>query len=226
MKTSWTLLAIVAALATAPAAYAGGSHGDDDGAAVASLTGENFLASELPQAIGSMTVEGTCNPLGTSTFTFTAEGQATGPYPGTFTESGTVVVEPLIGRAASFDASFAIDSPLGTVTGTKTLGPFAATSLGLCGTGAVPPPAGANAMRFEGTVAYTASIVTPLGRATDSGTSFVNMGDAQVRGLPDFNGFVFSENFTSTSLVPAPDECGGEDDDSQGDNDCQGEDEQ
>ncbi|HEX7255658.1 MAG TPA: hypothetical protein VF236_06990 [Gaiellaceae bacterium] len=215
-RTWIAVLAILLGLAAAPA-YA---DDDDDGGspAVATLTGENFLASEFPQSIGSLVVEGTCDLLGTSTFTFTATGQATGPYPGTFTESGTAVVGSFM--ALSFESTFEIDSPAGTVTGTKLLVDFTQTSIGLCGTAAFPM-ADASAMRLEATLSYTANIVTPTASATDSGTAFVNMGDTQVRGVPDAGGFVFSENFTSTSSdAPCEDDDDDDDDDGGDDDEC------
>jgi hypothetical protein len=230
MKRSWTCVAVAAilfGLAAAPAA----ANGDDDegnSSAVAPLTGETLLASELGTP-GTSTVSGTCNPLGTSTFTFAVTGEAFGPYPGTFTESGTITLGPFgIGpsiAATSFESTFTINSASGTVTGTKTLTPLGApTSLGLCGTAAFPT-GGANSLHFEGTLSYTASISTPTGSGTDSGESHVTLQDTQVRGLAGFNGFNFVETYTSTSSPADCDEDDQGDDDDQGDCDDQGEDE-
>jgi hypothetical protein len=213
------MVAIVATifLATASAAAAEGSS---QGTSVAPLTGESLLASEIGNP-GTSTVTGTCNPLGTSTFNFTVTGTATGPYPGTFTETGTVTIGPLV-NATSFNSTFTINSPAGNVTGTKDLTGFEATSLGLCGTAAFPT-GGADSLHFEGTVSYTATITTPTGTGTDSGESFVNLQDAQVRGVEGFNGFAFAESYTSTAT---PVGCEEEDNDHQGDcdDDDQGED--
>lgn len=226
MKRSWAYVAVAAilfGLAAGPATAGQGDEDDDNGnpTLVAPLTGENLLASELGTP-GTSTVSGTCNPFGTSTFTFTVTGVAFGPYPGTFTESGTITLGPFgIGpsfAATSFDSTFTIDSPAGTVTGTKTLTDLGApTSLGLCGTAAFPT-GGANSLHFDGTLSYTASITTPTGSGTDSGESHVTLQDTQIRGQADFNGFNFVETYASTS---APGECE-EDDDDQGDNDNQG----
>ncbi len=220
MSSRWIRVALVAALfaIAAPVAYA---DGDDDGGAVAPLTGETLLASETGEP-GTSTVTGTCNPLGTSMFTFTVTGTALGPYPGTFTETGTIVLGPfgVPGNplaATSLEASFTIDSPEGTVEGTKSLEGFEESSLGLCGEAAFEED---DSLRFEGTVGYTATITTPSGTGTDSGTSFVSFGDTQIRDVPGFNGFNFLETFTSDQ---APGSCEDDDDDDGGD-DCEDDD--
>jgi hypothetical protein len=76
-------------------------------------------------------VSGECDATPGQTFTlsFSAQGPAFGPYPGTFTESGTVTAQVTgfippafgFGIALTWSSNFTIDSPLGTVTGTKTL---------------------------------------------------------------------------------------------------------
>ena len=212
MNIRWVWVALIAislGLAAAPA-QAGGDEGN--GTTVTPLTTENLSTTELGTP-GSSTVTGTCNPLGTSTFAFTVTGVATGPYPGTFTESGTVTIGPLAPTATSFESTFTINSVSGTVTGSKSLVGFEASSLGLCGDAAFPT-GGANSLHFEGTVSYTATITTPTGTGTDSGESFVNLQDAQVRGQVGFNGFAFLETFTSTAPAceqdnndPGDDQC-------------------
>ena len=200
MNIRWVWVAVIApslGLAAAPA-QAGGDEGNTT--AVTPLTEENLTASEL-SGQGTSTVTGTCNPLGTSTFDFTVTGVATGPYPGTFTESGRVTIGPLsTPNATSFESTFTINAANGTVTGSKSLVGFEASSLGLCGTAAFPL-GGADSLHFEGTVSYNATITTPTGTGTDSGESFVNLQDAQVRGQVGFNGFAFVETFTSTAPV-------------------------
>ncbi len=226
MRRSWTCVAVAAilfGLAAAPATATGGAGEDnDDGnpSLVAPLTGENLLASELGTP-GTSTVSGTCNPLGSSTFTFTVTGEAFGPYSGTFTETGTITLGPFgTGpfAATSFESTFTINSTAGTVTGSKTLTAVGApTSLGLCGTAAFPT-GGAEALHFDGALSYTASITTPTGSGTDSGESHVTLQDTQVRGQADFNGFNFVESYTSTSAAPGG-EC---EENHQGDCDDQG----
>lgn len=57
----------------------------------------------------------TCEP-GSVNGTFQASGVATGPYPGTFHETGSVVGSPV--SPPTLTASFTIDSSVGSVTGT------------------------------------------------------------------------------------------------------------
>lgn len=95
------------------------------------LTGE-FL-SAFPNAIPTSTVEivATCNPAGTSTIAWSVSGDAFGPYPGTFVETGTATVGPQtapafvngmqLGYLFNVEAFFAIDSPIGQVIGSKRL---------------------------------------------------------------------------------------------------------
>jgi hypothetical protein len=143
------------------------------------------------------TITGSCDPAGTSTIHYTASGVATGSYPGTFTETGVITIGPAsefpqidvwsAGPVTTFDASFSIDSALGTVEGTKhqvrtgfdpTTGSY--ETFGFCATftnlpfffGSVisgefflvcmcgPPP-----------LAYTATITTPDGKFHDEGGS-------------------------------------------------------
>ncbi len=221
MKLRWTwvaVLAILLGLVAAPAQAAPKHDDDDEGSPVASLDGESLLASELGNP-GTSTISGTCNPFGVSTFTFTVTGLAAGPYAGTFSESGTVTIGPSL-NASAFNSTFTINSPAGTVTGSKSLTGFEATSLGLCGTAAFPT-GGADSLHFEGTVSYAATITTPTGTGTDSGESFVNLQDSQIRGQIGFNGFAFSESYVSAAVPTCT-----EDNDHQGDcdDDDQGED--
>ena len=60
-----------------------------------SLVGETFIAgsdSGVPDTVFMTTVS--CNPDGSGTIGFAVSGVAAGPYPGTFTEQGTVAVGP------------------------------------------------------------------------------------------------------------------------------------
>jgi hypothetical protein len=72
-----------------------------------------------------------CNPDGRGTINFSASGNASGPYPGTFAETGTVTLGPRPAAPAgvvssapvtSFSSNFTIESGLTTITGTATLG--------------------------------------------------------------------------------------------------------
>ena len=98
------------------------------------LTGETFLP-------GTFTVTGGsgCRPvdLGTSTFSYTASGPATGEVPGTYMETGSFTTGLDATGAATIlalDATFKIYSGTQTAaTGTMTLAnPQPTTSLGLC----------------------------------------------------------------------------------------------
>ena len=89
------------------------------------------LAGELFSDQNVQMIGGTCNPAGTSTITYYTTGVAVGPYPGTYTESGTATIGPAAGNGSpngfelgfitTIDAFFTIDSPTGQVTGTKQL---------------------------------------------------------------------------------------------------------
>ena len=83
-----------------------------------SLSGETF-SQDVP-----VEVTRTCDPNGSSTITFAAQGTALGPFPGTFAETGTLTLGPQnqppllpgslftgnAGQVMTFDAQFTIDS--------------------------------------------------------------------------------------------------------------------
>src|ERR1041384_8575322 len=58
-----------------------------------SLTGEAFITSGLP-ARGLSQTTGTCTPSGNSSYTFHVEGEAIGPYTGTYVEGGSFTIAP------------------------------------------------------------------------------------------------------------------------------------
>jgi hypothetical protein len=198
----------VLALALAVAAF--GCAAPAQAQEVAPLTGESFHAhyhffdsSDVP--VGEFEINGSCNPSGPSTYTFTASGIATGPYPGTFEESGTFTQSapgPDGQRViTAFDATFTIDSVAGQVSGSKSLEGQNLVPGGSCTEndflrivdGSVDP------------LAYEAQITTPTGSATDRGTSGVGLHqerDFNSSGALTFENFNFSEYFVSTGLVP------------------------
>jgi hypothetical protein len=106
-------------------------------AQVAAAQGPGTLLGEemLVQDVTLTTID--CDPTRVSTVSYSASGVATGPYPGPFTVQGTVKIEPqtlpgprpgtVAGPLASLSETFTIDSPLGTVTGVKSLPPTGAT---------------------------------------------------------------------------------------------------
>jgi hypothetical protein len=156
------------------------------------LTGETLLACSSGLTIpaaggcnvgerkGSLTTNRSCPPAdaatpGAGTFTFAASGVAAGPYPGTFTESGTVKLgdfDRAIGLqpVLEFTASFTIDSPAGRVQGTKQL---ALSGGGLCS----PTLPFFSAIAFL-TASYKATITTSAGKFRDEGTADTTVFDA------------------------------------------------
>jgi hypothetical protein len=116
--------------------------------AVSTLTGETLNGSSSSG-----------NSFACPSPTYSVSGTTTGPYPGTFTETGTW--NPF---QASFSATFAITSGTATISGSKT--------------GSLSP-GGSLSCEFFGisravlTVPYTATIHTPNGNFHDEGTSAV-----------------------------------------------------
>jgi hypothetical protein len=139
-----------------------------------------------------------CDLKETSTFDFTSEGVATGVYPGTYSESGTLGVgpqnllgEPLgirrgfsAGTVLSLDATFTIDSPLAQVSGHKTIITVVPENVAACAIldtydfGGVPPTMGLGVctnVDYEDAylplIDYDATIVTPTATYSDSGAA-------------------------------------------------------
>jgi hypothetical protein len=143
-----TLLVLACAVACAvPAGLA-------RAAAAPSLTGESVHGGELTFSNVA------CSADGTSSFSFTAVGIATGPFPGPFTMKGTAKTGAA-GNVLSFDGTFAIGS---SVTG----------SVHHLGGTATMPERGSctsNVVAAESVERYTATIRTAAGTHTDRGTS-------------------------------------------------------
>jgi hypothetical protein len=153
----------------------------------ATMSGEHFLghSGNYPTAV-------TCHTSGD--FSFTVSGAATGPYPGTFTESGTGhVTQPAVGAATvtAFSASFTIYASDGSVLvqGAKTLDTSAPTPGFGCydgtATGTVYTP-----------TTYNATIYTLTGNYHDEGTSVITAL------FTDPAGTYLSEPFASTLTQP------------------------
>jgi len=175
------------------------SAADAAQATAPTLSGEVFSAA-------SATAAGDCDPSTTATFTYAATGIATGPYPGTFTESGTVTIQPqpagppeLLGQLppaplVSWTASFTISSPTGQVTGTKTLSLAGGTGncyfYHLIGIFHIFRSA-------DGTLDYTADITTANGTFSDRGTSVGSL-------HTDLDSGPFSETFASALGTAEP----------------------
>jgi hypothetical protein len=162
------------------------------------LSGEELSALDS----GAISVSGACNSEGTTTIDFAASGVASGPYPGTFTESGTATLGPVRpdGSGAAplvgFKATFTIDSPAGQVAGSKELGPGdpSLDSLGIC-----TEPAGPHIVVAQSAdLRYTAEIRTPDDKAfTDQGQTGVAFSDQS-------GSTFFFELFRSDLLEPEP----------------------
>jgi hypothetical protein len=201
-------LASVGALVAGPTAAAQ--------APAATMTGE-FLSSVFPAA-----ADGNCDREGTSTYAFEVSGVAAGPYPGTFTETGSFTIGPhdveffpgqFGGRLTAFQAAFTIVGPAGTVRGTKTLAPGG--TRGACNQ-LTPDFSSGQIEAFERAdnpfgVTYEATITLPDGRTfTDRGRSQVGMNFCDGSGIagtcsgdPSPNA-QFREFFQSDLLEPEP----------------------
>lgn len=174
-----------------------------------SLDGES-LESILGVAGQEVTFDSfVCDKTGTTTVNFTAQGSASGPYTGTFVETGSFTIGPQtdtsidtrgVGAITSFQASFTISSPLGTVTGTKQLSPTAPTAptlaaFGSCDPDGSSPPNDVVAAISDPNLVYTAQINATTGSRTDSGTSGV-----VIRSAPTPPSLItFQEGFNSTA---------------------------
>ena len=154
------------------------------------LTGETLQATSAP------TVTISCNPTGTSSGTFSVTGTAVGPYPGTFTESGSFSFGPLggvnvppqgpeftsFGQMTTFNANFTITSGTTRITGTKVLGLFISPAGGAVGLtftfgscSDVNLPAGSTTVvDVAANTTYQATINEPAGQFADNGGAEVS----------------------------------------------------
>jgi hypothetical protein len=156
-------------------------------AAAATLTGETLTGTSITTS--------TCTSGNNFGVDYESSGTATGPYPGTFSESGTVTVTN--GQVTAFSASFTIHSGTTTITGTKSLAPG--------GTGVCHDITGTGG--FNANASYTASIQAPGETTTDSGVSQVSGGTPE---------FPFIETFVSEPCDPDAQGDQDQDGDSQG----------
>lgn len=174
------------------------------------LSGEQLL--DPAPSVSAM-----CDVGGTSTISFTAQGTATGPYPGTFTEVGTATIGPQqldqngtpAGFLLSVDAVFTIHSPTGDVTGTKTLvlpitDPGTQVAIGQCGDVGGDPTVHLANVNAHSTVHYDAEISAPGGDFADRGTDplvFLNKMTTDAGRVLDQQ---FIETFASDLTAPQP----------------------
>lgn len=134
----------------------------------------------------------------TGSFSFTISGTATGPYPGTFTESVTGTVNPTF-TLATFSATFTIHSATGDVTGTKT---YTGPSPRIC-------YQDANDVAILGTIptTYQATIHTANGNYADHGTSATGFFRSSGT-VNQFNETFASSQTQATLIVPtSADQC-------------------
>jgi hypothetical protein len=118
-------------------------------AATPSLSGEVLKGTDV--------LTGVCPPPGDAgSLPYTASGTASGPYPGTFTETGYWELDLEV--LSAFHASYTITSGSTTITGTAD---YAASAFAAC-----------DGRMYNELASYAASI---SGTATDSGTSTVNI---------------------------------------------------
>jgi hypothetical protein len=174
-------------------------------AAVSSLSGETLHAGTAYPGT-SFEVADCSGDANQSTASFSVSGIATGPYPGTFTATGTLTEtysDPSGGPVTSFTEKFTIQSPSsGTITGSKTLA-APSTALGLLCPIYCDPITGLCPITFSSETdnVYEANIQTPAGSAMDSGTSHTSIAMQRYHNSaqePDTANF--EETFQSTGM--------------------------
>lgn len=168
-----------------------------------SLTGESLSSTTF-----ATITEFDCNDTEGGSLKFSAAGIAAGPYPGTFTETGTVTLGrrdiPIPGMPGqfvapilSFEAEFTITSVLGTVMGSKTMTAPSDANVGFC----TPSPGGTDpdiAQIIAATLRYEATL--PDG-STDQGSSFANFNASSEPPAPAPPQEEFREGFTSDEVI-------------------------
>lgn len=148
-----------------------------------------------------------CSSLGSYTASFDLSGTAAGPYPGTFTETGTLsytlstgTPSQFSGSVNAFTANFTITSPDGTITGTKTLQSTVGGGSVVCGHGPGSISAGFIVSALPTT--YQAIIATPGGTYQDQGTSTVGLNYERTGQFGQTNTSTLAESFASTLSMP------------------------
>jgi hypothetical protein len=176
------------------------------------LAGE-FVFSSPTNPSATLEVRSQCKPDGNAIISYRASGEAIGPYPGTFWETGVATLGPAnsvgISPLRHFAAAFAITSPAGDVTGTKTAHgpgtipesppdepPPQPANAGQCVPNAFPGPGQPVTLRALAIneACYHAEIRTRAGAHTDRGSSNVNLA-ASIFGPGEDPGGFFGELF-------------------------------
>lgn len=156
-----------------------------------------------------------CTQDGVAGFDFNTSGTASGPYPGTYTESGSVIFQNAPGGVIlNFNSQFTITSGANVVTGTKQLAPdqppLGINNRGVCQVlqnGALTVTSIIMIVAAE----YTASVPTAAGPVTETGTSrvFGSWNQAASPGGGFSGNYSFNETYhnlaqiTTLTLTPA-----------------------
>jgi hypothetical protein len=147
-------------------------------ASPASLMGESFSSV-------SGSFSGTCTSIRNGSFTYSTSDRAVGPYPGTFTESGSFTMAN--GRLTTFSATFTIISAAGGVSGSERLA---------VGSGSSASCSAGGPVRISGPVTYTATIDSAY---EDTGTATVVVEGNTLPGLVAGEVFTISEGVVPSS---------------------------
>ena len=200
-------LLFLLALPVAPRAQTSG--GTLNGETLSRLTGgTNDAAFQISNV--------TCTQGGVAGFDFNTSGTATGPYPGSYTESGTVTFQNAPGGIIlSFSSSFTITSGANVITGTKQLAPVqplrGSNNFGSCQV--FQNPTSTNTFITMIVAAqYTATLTTADGTVTETGTSRVfgqRSQNVSSTGDVTAGSYTFNETYrnlaqiTSVTVTPA-----------------------
>ena len=142
--------------------------GASGASAATTLAGETLTAGNDRTGL-----DGTCNATGSSSFTYSTSGAATGPVVGTFSEDGSFTLASPTGPLTSFSSTFTIHATgQPDITGTKTLGtPLSASCLN---TGFFSLAAFAATTHYQVSVPFSETGNAPLAfDATFGNTTFV-----------------------------------------------------
>jgi hypothetical protein len=150
-----------------------------------SLAGETFTSLEVSGSI----LTGACTGDGNEgSLNFSVSGTADGPFPGTFTESGSFTVAPN-GTVSDFSSAFTITSTSGNVTGLKRVfgQPSASCVLLSNGVGLV----------------FTSNLTTVYAATINGAIATLGTATVGIQGSTGL-GVNFRENFASVGGSPPP----------------------
>jgi hypothetical protein len=149
----------------------------------ATLAGETFTSQE----VRGSTLTGACTGNGNEgSFNFSVSGTAAGPFPGTFTESGSFTTLRS-GFLSDFSSAFTITSTSGTVTGSKRI------------TGDIST---ASCTSFSGAVLVsTTNLATTYAATINGAQRTTGTATGSIEGLLGVRAPIFSESFASTGVV-------------------------